>query len=341
MSRPQQEILNAMAAGPLGPTQGGVQNPQEEIAEGQHAPGQERAEGETPPSQLDNANKQGAPKTEDDEANENPVVYKLKIGEEDRELSEAQIKGTFERYGKLNEQNNAMRPLMQLYAGAAKANPGLTPDSFAKGLIAMANKHNPSMGGQDDIPNKEVQNKPQGAEEISEQFDQWEKDNAATLPPGYKEMMMGTQNTGAQMQQMMQMMQQVLGRSQGMLDAGQNAAAGANNQAVNNAKNTVANNLSAVQQKLQLPDEAEKDFMMFAAERGYTMEDFIDPMTTLRVATDFKNGLQSGEVARLKAMQERRQAFTGAAPTQPGGGGGAPSQAEDPALEAMIAKRLG
>ena len=49
---------------------------------------------------------------------------------------------------------------------------------------------------------------------------------------------------------------------------------------------------------------------MFAAERGYTMEDFADPQLTIKVMTDYKNNKSSPEMARLEIMG-KRQAFTG------------------------------
>ena len=290
---------------------------------------------------IDQATTKGAPTTEADNAQMPPIMYKVKFGEDDeRELSEKQITGTFERYGQMNEMNSAMRPILDLANGAMKANPGLTPEKFAKSLIAMANQHNPQMGGEDQRPNKQGEQKPQQAEDISKAFDAWEKDNAASLPPMYKEMLEGNKNTGNQMNQMMQMMQQVLGRSQGMLDAGKGAAEQAGQQNISNSKQRVANNLSRVQQKLGLPDSAENDFMMFASERGYTIEDFLDPVLTMRVAQDFKNGTQTGEVDRLREVQTRRQSFTGTPPQQPSGGMSAAPAAGDAPLEAMLNRKF-
>ena len=290
---------------------------------------------------IDEATTKGAPKTEADNAQLPPIMYKVKFGEDDeRELSEKQITGTFERYGQMNEMNSAMRPILDLANGAMKANPGLTPEKFARSLIAMANRHNPQMGGEDQRPNTQGDQKPMQADDISKQFEAWEKDNAASLPPMYKEMLEGNKNTGTQMNQMMQMMQQVLGRSQGMLDAGKGAAEQAGQQNISNAKQRVANNLSRVQQKLGLADEAENDFMMFASERGYTMEDFLDPVLTMRVAQDFKNGTQTGEVDRLREVQTRRQSFTGTPPQQPSGGMSPAPAAGNAPLDAMLSRKF-
>ncbi len=298
-----------------------------------------QADGTAAPSALDAGQTQGAPQTEADAQDLPPMKYKINMNGEDRELTPEQISGTFDRYAKQVQVNDAMRPVTNLYLQAAKDNPGLTPEKFAQTLLKMANTPNPEMGGQDQRPNQQGQ-PGKTAEEISAEFEQWEKDNAATLPPGYKDMMTANQGLQQGMSQMMKMMQQVLGRSQGQLDAAGQVAQGAQGQAVNNAKNRIANNLSSVQQKLGLPDNAEQDFMMFAAERGYTMEDFLDPVLTLKVAQDFKNGMQSGEVERLRQVAQRRQAFTGTAPTQPGAGAGT-APAEDANLTALVNRKLG
>lgn len=289
----------------------------------------------------DKASTAGAPETEADKQDLPPMVYKIKMGDEERELTPEQISGTFERYGKMNEMQEYMRPVLQLAAGAIKANPGLTPEKFATSLLEMANTHNKEMGGEDQKPNEQVATKTEDATDISEKLKQWEEQNGASLPPGYTDMLQANQGVQGQMQQMMQMMQQVLGRSSGILDGAKSATEQAANTQVNNAKTRIANNLAAVQQKLGLPDEAEQDFMMFSAERGFTAEDFLNPALLMRVATDFKNSMESGEVDRLREIAQRRQAFTGTIDSQPQGQGlGAPADL-DQNLERMIDKRLG
>ena len=65
--------------------------------------------------------------------------------------------------------------------------------------------------------------------------------------------------------------------------------------------------------------------MMFAAERGFTMEDFVDPQMTIRVMQDFKNNMDSPEMERMRAIAQRRQAFTGSLGSTPAA---VPSNAE-------------
>ena len=51
--------------------------------------------------------------------------------------------------------------------------------------------------------------------------------------------------------------------------------------------------------------------MMFAGERGYSVEDFIDPKLTEQVVQDFKAVKDTPEFERLKGINSRRQSFTG------------------------------
>jgi hypothetical protein len=286
---------------------------------------------------MDKAQTEGAPVTEGDKAQESPVTYKVKMEDGEREFTEAQLKGMLDRYGKMNQANDYMRPVLGLATEMLKRNPGMTPDQLVKGFIQMANQPL-QQGGPDERPNE--QKAPvQDASEISAQFEQWEKDNAASLPPGYKDMFGQTQAVQQQMQQMMQMMNQMMGQSRGMVDGAKAASQDARGQMVNATKQRIANNLNAVQQKLGLPDEKAEEFMSFAAERGYVMEDFIDPMLTLKVAQDFKNSSNAGEFGRLQDMAQRRQAFTGTAQTQPGQGGPA-NEGVDPNLEGMINRAM-
>jgi hypothetical protein len=276
----------------------------------------------------------------DGDADDNPK-YRIKFGDNDgdeRELTAKQIASTFDRYGKLNQTMDYMRPVMNLAASVLQQNPNMTPDQLVQSFVQMANRPM-THGGQDARPNQQGQQNPQSASDISAQFEQWEKENAATLPPGYKEMHMQNMQTQQQMSQMMNMMQQMLGRTQGVMDASRAATGDARNQTINATKQKISNNLNAVQQKLGLPDEQGQEFLSFAAERGYTFEDFVDPMLTLRVASDFKNSKNAGEFGRLTDMAQRRQAFTGTAATQPAMGGAA-SNAGDPNLEAMINRAM-
>lgn len=293
-----------------------------------------------PETDMEKAAKAGAPVTEGDQSQESPVMYRVKFGDNDeRELTPDQIKGVFNRYAQLNDVHTQMRPVLAMTAKVLRDNPGMTPEGMVEAMVALANRHNPQMGGEDERPNTEK--KPvQSADDVSKQFEAWEKENAASLPPGYKDLFSGTSAMQQQMQQMMAMMQQVLGRTAGMTDASRAAAQDARTQTIQARQQRIANNLNAVQQKLNLTDDNFGDFRAFAAERGYDMSDFLDPMLTLRVANDFKNALQSGEMSRLKEIHARRQAFTGAAAAPPSAASGKPADV-DANLERLIARKMG
>ena len=153
------------------------------------------------------------------------------------------------------------------------------------------------------------------ANEMEASLSKWEEENAATLPPGYKEMMLATSqgNQGMQNQvaRLEQMLKMVLAQSQGNVDAARQGMEGAQKQQINAVRQQIANNIDRVQAALGLPDDKADDFMMFAAERGFTMEDFVDPQMTIRVMQDFKNNMDSPEMERMRAIAQRRQAFTG------------------------------
>ena len=94
-------------------------------------------------------------------------------------------------------------------------------------------------------------------------------------------------------------------------------------------KQLAANNLDRAQAKHQLPDSEQDRFFNFAYGRGYTMEDFLDPKLTDTIVGDFKNNLNSPEMARLQEQAKRRQAFTGSLGATPNASGNAPPPDRD------------
>jgi hypothetical protein len=77
--------------------------------------------------------------------------------------------------------------------------------------------------------------------------------------------------------------------------------------------------------------------MVFAAERGFTMEDFVDPQLTMKVVSDFKNNMNGPELERLKAVAAKRQAFTASIGTSPNAGpaSGGDVNGRDPVFDAL------
>ena len=285
------------------------------------------------------AAEQGSPKTEADAMTEDAVLYEIQFGEGDmRKLTPAQIKSTFERYSALNYKNAQYKPVMDLVEQIMRDNPGVNPMQMRQQMEAVykAQQSNPTMGntqGDKSGPNETSGNRQTPDMEAS--LKEWEEQNAASLPPGYKDLMMGQtampqamQQMQAQLQQMQRMMQAVLGQSQGVADAARSGMDKAQNTQIMAVRQQIANNIDRVQQALALPDEAAQDFMIFAAERGFTMEDFVDPQLTIKVMQDFKNNMSSPEMERMRGIAQRRQSYTGSLGSAPSSGGpAAPPQA--------------
>ena len=279
------------------------------------------------------AAEQGSPETEGDKIAAEAIVYEIDFGEGDnRKLTPQQIKSTFDRYSALNYKNAQYKPVMDVIEQYMRSNPGMTSKQLAEtlGNLAKADQSNPTMGNTEG--NKSGQyNKDAAlnANDMEASLSKWEEENAATLPPGYKEMMLaanqGNQGMQTQVARLEQMLKMVLAQSQGNVDAARQGMEGAQQQQVTAVRQQIANNIDRVQAALGLPDDKADDFMMFAAERGFTMEDFVDPQMTIRVMQDFKNNMDSPEMERMRAIAQRRQAFTGSLGSTPAA---APSNAE-------------
>lgn len=284
-------------------------------------------------SAADKATSQGAPQTEATKMGEDPIMYEVPLRDgTKRKFTPEQIASTLERYSGLNHKHATMKPVLELADRFMRANPNLTPAQLAQSVEQMVN-------GQRQQPSPQAQGQQQGqqgkqsnAQISDEMYTKWEEDNASTLPPGYRDMMTAQGNINNQMAQLVQMIRGVMANTQGVADAAR-MAQGQNQQQQGDAyRRQIANNVDRAQQQLQLPDQAAEDFMIFASERGYTMEDFIDPELTLRVMGDFRNTASSPEMDRLREMAKRRQAYTGALAPSPGGGTGAQA---DPATETL------
>jgi hypothetical protein len=320
----------------------GVPPQQQAAPQQQSAPDQDTAQ--------DKASEKGAPKTEADRQGDDPVVYSVDFGDgKKRDFTPNQIKGTMERYAALNHRNAQLAPIHSVIEKLTQAHPDLSPKQLAAKLeeVYSANEKNTTLGHDSD-GNETGKNapKPQTAEDISAQLSQWEEENAVTLPPGYKEMMANSgeqmRSMQGQMQQMAQMLRQVVSQAGGTADAAREAYGEAEGQRSDAIRQQIATNIDRIQQHLQLPDEAANDFMMFAAERGFTMEDFVDPQLTYKVMQDFQRNMQSPEMDRLRQIAQRRQAYTGsmgASPAAGGAGGGAEPSSFDQFANSIMAQK--
>lgn len=257
-----------------------------------------------------------SPETEGDKTQADAVIYNVKIGDQDRQLSPSQIAGTYERYRDLNFKQAQMKPINDLAEMLMKRTGG-NPEQTAKLLQAslQALTKNAKMGNdrpkqpgvaQPVAPNQSSQNV---ATKLNEEWSKYEEENAISLPPGYREGFERMQRMETAMGKTMQMMQQVLTQAQA---AGQGANA-SRQDAVDTREQAVMqsirNNLDRAQQQAGLPDEAIDDFRAYALERGYTAEDFADMGLTQKVVNDFKNQMNTPEFERLREMAKRREAY--------------------------------
>tara|TARA_B110000046_G_scaffold10626_1_gene10622 strand:+ start:20954 stop:22006 length:1053 start_codon:yes stop_codon:yes gene_type:complete len=276
-------------------------------------------------STQDKAAEQGSPQTEGDKMSADAIVYQVDFGEGQgqRDLTPQQIKSTFDRYSSMNYKNAQYKPVYDLVDQIMRDNPNLNSKQVADQMnnIYKAQTSNPTMGNTEGKQSGDMKADPS---DLDSSLQKWEQENAASLPPGYKEMIQGGQQGMQQMQQELArtqaMIRQMAAQNQGVADAAKAQVQNSTGQQVETVRRQIANNLDRVQQGLQLPAEKAQDFMVFAAERGYTLEDFADPQLTANVMSDFKNNMDSPEMERMRGIAQRRQAFTGSLGSTPGGG---------------------
>lgn len=295
------------------------------------------------PNERPTANEQaqaaGAPVTEGDLSGNEPVTYiDVDFGDGDvRKLSPNQIRDTMKRYRDLNYKHQTEvapnQPVLEyvnsIMQQAAASGAQVSPEEVIHFLNAAAQAYvsNPTMGQQHPAP------RPQGIpipNDMEAAMRQWEEENAVSLPPMYRDAASNMARLEQENQQIKAMMNQILEQAQGINSQATQQVQDAGQQQVQNMRTMAANNLNAAQQRHQLPDEDEQDFFNYAFERGYTIEDFVDPGLTDKVVGDFRNAKATPEMERLREMAKRRTAYTGTLGTQPSGGGGQGAPAPDP-----------
>jgi hypothetical protein len=297
-----------------------------------------------PPSAQEQAASAGAPKDEGSNSQADPVLYEIEFQPgQKRKLTPDQIKSTFDRYSSLNFEHAQMKPVMEA-AKAIMGHHGMDPMQFAQAMIDQAKRgvSQTTFGDTSRQNGPETTAKDLAPDSFEAKLKRWEEENAASLPPGYKEMMASQMQSQSQMQQMMQMMQDVMSKSAGVADAAKAMNETGRDTRTQAIRQTIGNNVDRAQQALQLPDSAAQDFMVYASERGYTIEDFVDPQLTYRVMTDFRNNMNSPEMERLRGMAQRRQSFTGSLGQTPSGGGSpAPADQGGSTFDKMVSSAMG
>jgi len=296
---------------------------------------------EAPTTQAEKTEADGSPQTEGDQMDEEPVLYKVKRGDEEVDLTPQQLKGLYERYEKLVDDysnfgafNQFGRQLME------RLPPGTRPEQAIDMLMKQAMQHNPQMGGQPQAQQQEMtaQDAPSNAD-ISQQLEQWEKDNAVSLPPGYKEAMAGSGQMAQKLAQMEQMLSQVLAQSAGVANAAKMTTDGNIQQAAQVKKQQIENNVREVLHRSGLGEQEAGDFKVFAAERGFTPVDFANRGLLARLVQDYQAVKQTPQLQQLLETNRRRQAFTGrAVGATPQPGAAAPQSPPGPLAEMVESK---
>jgi len=302
---------------------------------------------EAKPTPAEQAAEAVSPKTEGDKQKDESFI-KVQMGESDadmRTLSEKQIKDTYKRYSDLNYMHQTqvapMKPVLdfanQIAAEVAKDGTKVKADDIVQFLSAASQAYmkNPVMGGQKD-PTPDTMGIPLG--EIEKDMSRWEEENAISLPPKYKEAAGMMERITKDNAQLKQMVQQIANQSQGLAQNTQQQVTAAGEAQTQAMRQMAANNLNQAQAKFQLSDDMEQQFFDFAFGRGYTVEDFIDPALTNQVVGDFKNNVNSPEMARLQDMAKRRQSFTGTIGATPGAAGEAPKPNMDEEFIGKVAE---
>lgn len=333
-----QTFIDSVVNETLGTAQQGMQQAQQQAAQAQqqamNTPGADPKNPQEKPTAMEKAAATASPQTEGDKSNMDAMTFiDVDFGDgQMRRLSPNQIKDTFQRYRDLNYRHQTqVAPNQQLLEMATQIQEAAAAQGYQVGpaevvqlvqtaLNAMV--HNAQMGGQPTQPTQVGLPVPHDMEMAMQQ---WEQENAISLPPAYRQaaaQMTALQNDNAQLKQMMM---QILQQAQGVQGQVQQQVVDAHQAQIQNMRSMAANNLNSAQQRYQLPDEAENDFFTYAFERGYTIEDFVDPRLTDKVVSDFRNNMNSGEMERLRLMAQRRTAFTGNVGTQPTANGRAPA----------------
>ncbi len=255
---------------------------------------------------------EGAPAPDDvDELLKGLIDIDMGEGRGKRQLSKKQIASMMERYGDLSSMADEHSPVLDLVAEIRKASPNATPADIAQFLAAAASNFKPGGGKGEGNSGGDNAQPANGGLPTDDELTKWEKENAASLPPGYREL--GTlirQLTGT-MGGQQEMLRRVLEASGQAAQAASDLTNSATTVQNTNARERIGMNLDKAQAQLGLDDDDAKPFMAFALDRGYVPEDFGRYDLTLKVMNDFKATKALPEFERLKKIAERRQAFAG------------------------------
>ena len=246
-------------------------------------------------------------------------------GDQKRELTPAQIKSTFDRYSSLNYAHSQLKPVLDIIGPMLKgANGDVSKVStFLKAALAATQK-DPTLGNTE---GDKSQGPKTGAApmDFETEVKQWEEDNGIKLPGSVKAQAKTISALSGQIAALVDVVKGMHSSSRGALDAAKDVHTDARSTMVAAIKRQIGQNLDRAQQTHGLPNEAIHDFMTFMGDRGYTMEDMVNPHLAHNVVADFKANLATPEMERLRAMTARRLAATGSLQPAATGGGAAPA----------------
>ncbi len=291
-----------------------------------------------------------APKTEADAANEEPYSFiEVEHRGEKRQFTPNQITGTLDRYTALNNKHMNMKPLLDVAENMANTT-GKPMDQVMNGMLDLMKRglsKNTQLGGdgtQSARPGADTP-APQNADNAPDPFANWEAENDVSLPPGYREQQKMMGNLTQQVAQMTNMMQGVLQQAQGTAQGAVEKEQSAVRMAEQAMRERVQLNLDTLADKHGLTEEDAEKFQVWLGEGGYLMNEMADPNLAERVVSDFARAKNGPEYERLKAINERRQAYQGTMAASPSEGAGPPPTPEDPflarATDKALASRMG
>ena len=286
-----------------------------------------------------------APKTEADAANEEPYTFiEVTHRGEKKQFTPNQITGTLDRYTALNNKHMNMKPLIDVAENMANTT-GKPMGEVMNSMLDLMRKglsKNTQLGGDATQSARPGEDTPaaQNADNAPDPFANWEAENDVSLPPGYREQQKMMGNLTQQVAQMTNLMQGVLQQAQGTAQGAVEKEANAMQMAENAMRERVKINLDRLADKHGLTEEDAEKFNVYILEGGYLMNEMADPALAERVVADFARAKNGPEYERLKAINERRQAYQGTMAAAPAEGAGPAPAPEDPFLARATDKAL-
>jgi len=338
--------VDGIAANRLGPNPATAPNPANPANVGQpNVPPPPVAEPKD--SAQDAANTAAAPVTEDDKAKAESVEYEVAVTIGDTPYTKKQIEGTMSRYKALNHRNAQLKPVMSVIEEYMRSNPNRTVQDIATDLasIAKGGAASPTLGDPNTPSNPQVnvsEVQSNSNEDVSAALKEWAKKNALDdLPPGIENLLAMNDTSNAvngRMDNMEGVLRQIIPMLQGGMDAMKQNSQDVSAQADQNRMNSIAVNIDRAQNALRIPDDQAPQFETWMQMIGLTLDDFLDADDAYKYMQEFDGHLKSNQFDQLKAMTEKRLAYTGGLGSTPTAQGAPAPAAEGDRLGQMAQK---